>query len=79
MDSKWFLLSRSVWGVIFIVMAYYGVDIPPEIKDVAPDLTVRVVDNAIALFGFLMFLYGSVKREKKLTVLPKAKLPWRKA
>jgi uncharacterized membrane protein required for colicin V production len=79
METKNILLSKRMWGLAFIVAALLGYDIPDEYREQLPNLITDTVNSVIGLIGVIVSLYGSMKAEKKLTVLPKsAGLPWRK-
>ena len=71
--SKWFLRSRMIWGIIFIGLSFYGIDVPEDVQSRLPSLTTGLVNQSMELFGIVLALYGARKAEKNLTVLP-----WRK-
>ena len=82
MPTKWFLRSRRFWGVVIMVAGYF-VEVPPELQTEAPEQIIEAIDGIVMAIGALWTIYGYFKRDKKLTVLPRALkdsegLPWRK-
>ncbi len=77
MEQKWFLRSRMAWGLIFVLLSFYGVDVPPDVQARLPGLTANVCNQGMELIGLILAIYGARNGDKSLTVLP-AKLPWRK-
>lgn len=76
--SKWFLRSRMIWGVIFIGLSFYGVDVPEDMQARLPGLTAELFNQGVEFFGIVLALYGARKAENNLTVMPRPTLPWRK-
>lgn len=74
MDTKWFLFSRRAIGVIIVVAGLF-IDIPPEL----PGMADKALEALFVLIGVATSVYGYLKRDKKLTILPSsADLPWKK-
>lgn len=78
-ETKWFLRSRMIWGVIFFGLGLVGFDVSPEFREVLPGATADVLNDILSIGGLWLAAWGARKGEKGLTVLPKPKpLPWRK-
>lgn len=76
---KWFLRSKRIWGVVVMLLAWAGINIPPELEEQLPQLSERLFNDIAFWVGAITSIYGSFVAKDKLTILPaSAPLPWRK-
>jgi hypothetical protein len=79
--QKWFLKSKTVWGVIIVILSQlgpflraFGYDIDPiAIKDLGEQGDL-LLGNLMAIVGGLLALYGRMTAETHLTVSPNTKV-----
>lgn len=65
--TKNFLTSKSIWGVIILILSAIGFPVPEGFEASAIDL----VNSIFIAIGGALAIYGRVKAEKKLSILPK--------
>lgn len=69
MDTKNFLASKTIWGVVVTLAGVFGVaDLLPE--NFADRMT-DAINLGISLVGAVVAIYGRFKADKPVTVLPK--------
>lgn len=77
--TKWFLASRTIWGLIIVVapnlLSAFGLDLSPEALGNLNDHVLAMLSAANEVVGILLVLWGrsgAASTGKTLTVMPKA-------
>lgn len=65
--TKNFLTSKSIWGVIIMILSAIGLPVPEGFQE----SMIELINQVFLAIGSALTIYGRFKANSKLTILPK--------